>query len=167
MQCHCRRKKDPGSCKSLALDDPVAEGQNEIGTQTPIPVRLALSTQLPLPPGPASTLCSVIALPVSSPPGRFAPGTQCLLSSLLSREKDFQGKPSSGPASSLKGPLSSVTALITTSAIIYDHMSSSRACHVLKVGHFTQFPGHFPWLRVLLGPLSPLRSVSPSRPPSQ
>ena len=66
--CHCRRKKDPQSCKSLAPDDPVAEGQSEIGTQTPVPVKLALSTHLPFPPGPASTLSSVIALPVSSPP---------------------------------------------------------------------------------------------------
>ena len=33
-------------------------------------------------------------------PNAFSP-----LSSLLSREKDFQGKPSSSPASSLKGPL--------------------------------------------------------------
>ena len=165
--CHCRRKKDLQSCKSLAPDDPVAEGQSEIGTQTPVPVKLALSTHLPFPPGPANTLCSVVALPVSSPPRHFAPGTQCLHSSLLGREKDFQGGPSSSPASFLKGPLPSVTAFMTASAITYDHKTSSRACHVLKVGHFTQFPRHFPWLRVLPGPLSPLRSVSSSRPPSQ
>lgn len=110
-----RGKIDPGNFKPLAPDDLVDKKQRQNGSLDPL-ARLRVFLENPLSFGESalSLVCLSLHLHDALLHRRF-------LSSLRGREKEFQGKPSSSPASSLKAPLLSVSASVTvaTSAVPY------------------------------------------------